>query len=127
MLALTDPMAIINGGVATTTVYDKIVQDQLVDAVMTNQGERIMHPTWGCNIQGLLYDPASSLERQDAASYIRDLLIHMVPRAIVMSVDVSVEQGAPNVVHIDIVYKTSNYSPASSVSVAVDTTAGVTQ
>ena len=51
----------------------------------------------------------------------------MVPRAIVMSVDVSVEQGAPNVVHIDIVYKTSNYSPASSVSVAVDTTAGVTQ
>jgi phage baseplate assembly protein W len=131
MITFSNPLSIINGTVSTTTDYDRIVKDQVIDAITTNQGERVMHPTWGCNIQSFLYDPASSLERQDAAAYIRDQLVHMVPRALIMSVDVHVGIDELNKVYIDIVFKPSNYAPASSVTVAVDVTntnpvAGVT-
>lgn len=123
MIAFSNPLSIIDGSIASSTNYDKIVRDQMIDAITTNQGERVMHPTWGCNIQGMLYDPASSLERNDAASYIRDLLVHMVPRALVMSVLVSVAPDELNKVYIDITYQTSNYSPVSSLSVSVNTAA----
>jgi phage baseplate assembly protein W len=122
MLAFSNPLSILNGSIGSTTTYDKIVRDQLVDAVTTNQGERVMHPTWGCNIQGMLYDPSSSLERNDAASYIQELLIHMVPRALILAVTVGVSAEEPNTVYIDISYKASTFSPASSVSIALDTT-----
>lgn len=123
MIAFLSPFQILDGTLATTTNYDKIVRAQLLDALTTNQGERVMHPTWGCDIQRRLYDPSSSLERNDAAAQIRNLLVHMVPRAIIMSVNVRVSDEEPNKVYIDLVYKASSYSPASSVSVAVDATA----
>lgn len=122
MIAYTNPLSILNGSIRTTDSYDKIVRDQLVDAITTNQGERVMHPDWGCDIQSVLYDPSSSLERQDTASYIRDRLIHMVPRALIRSVTVDVSDAEPNIVYIDIKYRTSSYTPESSVSVALDTT-----
>lgn len=123
MIAFSNPLSIINGSLASTTTYDKIVRDQLVDAVTTNQGERVMHPTWGCNILGMLHDPSSSLERNDTAAHIQELLIHMVPRALILGVMVRVGADAPNTVYIDISYKASTFSPAASVSVALDTTA----
>jgi phage baseplate assembly protein W len=122
MIAYTNPLSILNGSIRTTDSYDKIVRDQLIDAIATNQGERVMHPDWGCDIQSVLYDPSSSLERQDTASYIRDRLIHMVPRALIRSVTVDVSDAEPNIVYIDIKYRTSSYTPESSVSVALDTT-----
>lgn len=122
MLAFRSPLQILNGSMAATSNYDDIVRGQLLDALTTNQGERVMHPTWGCNIQQRLYDPASSLERNDVAAQIRNLLVHMVPRALILSVSVQVSDEEPNKVYIDLVYKASSYSPASSMSVAVDTT-----
>ena len=79
-----------------------------------------MNPDWGCNIQAVLYDPSSALERFDTASYIRDRLIHMVPRAIIKSVKVDVADSEPNVVYIEILYKSSSYSPEASIAVNLD-------
>ena len=121
MIAFTSPFTILNGTLASTDIYDKIVRAQLVDALTTNQGERVMHPTWGCNILAMLFDPSSSLERQDTAAYVRDQLIQMVPRAIIQSVSVNVSGVEPNVVYIDIRYKTSNYSPSTTVAVSLNT------
>ena len=67
MIAFSSPFSLSGGSVVTTNSYDKIVRDQLIDAVVTNQGERVMNPDWGCNIQAVLYDPSSSLERFDTA------------------------------------------------------------
>lgn len=122
MIAFSVPLHLTQGNPSITENYDKIVRDQLIDALATNQGERVMHPDWGCDIQSMLYDPSSALERQDTAAYIRDRLTHLVPRAIIKSVMVDVAIGKPNVVYIDVKYKTSSYSPESSVSVALDTT-----
>lgn len=121
MLAFVSPLAIEKGHISYTDNYEKIVRAQIIDALTTNQGERVMHPDWGCNIRGMLYDPSSELERQDTAAYIRDRLIHMVPRAIITGVSVNTVMGEPNVVYIDVRYKSSSYSPASTVTVGLDT------
>lgn len=123
MLAFANPLVVLNGSFVATNIYDKIVRDQLIDALMTNQGERVMHPTWGCNVQAMLFDPAHSLERLDLASYIRNQLVQMVPRALIQSVEVNVSEIEPNKVIIDILYKTSTFTPAQTVSASVDLTA----
>jgi hypothetical protein len=127
MIAFSSPFRILNGTPVSTTDYEKIVRDQLVDAVTTNQGERVMHPDWGCDIQAVLFDPASALERNDAAGYIRDRLIHMVRRALIKDVSVEVRDDAPNVVYIEIRYKTSNFSPETSVAVTLENESATTE
>lgn len=121
MLAFVSPLSLEKGYISYTDNYEKIVRSQIIDALTTNQGERLMHPDWGCNIRALLYDPSSELERQDTASYIRDRLIHMVPRAIITGVTVGTALGEPSVVYIDVRYKASSYSPVSTVTVGLDT------
>lgn len=128
MEALAIPLTFKSGAIASTTNYDVIVRQQLIDALTTNQGERVMRPDWGCDIQAILFDPSDSLERSDAASYIRDRLTNLVPRALVMAVEVKVADTQPNLVYIDVQYKTSNYSPATTLSVEMNTsTDGGTQ
>lgn len=124
MIAFVPPFMLRAGSVSSTTSYDQIVRDQLIDAITTNQGERVMNPEWGCNIQAVLYDPSSALERFDTAAYIRDRLIHMVPRALIKSVSVDVSDAEPNVVYIDILYKASSYAPESSLSMNIELTGG---
>jgi phage baseplate assembly protein W len=121
MIALSSPFSVsLKGSITTTVSYDKIVRDQLIDAITTNQGERVMNPDWGCNINAVLYDPSSSLERYDTASYIRDRLVGMLPRVIIRSVSVDVKDSEPNIVNIEIKYKASAFSPDSSISVGID-------
>jgi hypothetical protein len=120
MIAFSSPLKISNHTLKSTDNYDQIVRDQLIDALTTNQGERLMHPDWGCNIQSVLYDPASALERHDTAAYIRDRLVHLVPRALIKNVSVNVSEKQPNLVYIDISYKSSSYSTDSTVSVALN-------
>ena len=54
MRAFTCPLNILNGTLASTTSYDKIVRDQLINALTTNQGERVTHrpgaaTSWACS------------------------------------------------------------------------------
>lgn len=123
MKAFDVPLSIVNGTLAFTDSYDRIVRNQVIDALTTNQGERVMHPDWGCDIQSMLFDPSDSLERQDTAAYVRDRLIQFVPRSFINSVGVNVADATPNLVYIDVRYKSSSYMPASTVTVGLDTTA----
>ena len=54
-----------------TTTYDDIVRGQVIDALMTNQGERVLRPRYGCDIQAALFDPRDELVRKDAAGTIK--------------------------------------------------------
>lgn len=120
MKAFDVPLSIKNGTIAYTDNYDSIVKNQVIDALTTNQGERVMHPDWGCDIQSVLFDPSDMLERQDTAAYVRDRLVQFVPRSFIKSVLVDVSPSERNVVFIDIKYKASSYSPESSVTVGLD-------
>jgi phage baseplate assembly protein W len=123
MKAFDIPLSISNGTIYMTDNYDRIVRNQVIDAITTNQGERVMHPDWGCDVQSILFDPSDMLERQDTAAYVRDRLVQFVPRSFIKSVGVNVDQSEPNLVLIDIKYKSSSYMPESIVTVGLDTAA----
>jgi phage baseplate assembly protein W len=123
MKAFDIPLSIVNGSFKVTENYDRVVRNQVIDALTTNAGERVMRPDWGCDVQSFLFDPSDSLERQDTASYVRDRLIQFVPRSFIKEASVNVSETEPNVVLIDVKYKSSSYMPTSSVTVGLDTTA----
>jgi phage baseplate assembly protein W len=109
-----------------TTDYDQIVRGQIIDALMTNLGERKMRPRHGCDIQSALFDPSQELERSDAAGLIKARLGVLVPRALVRSVQIDAPgygsrnfAGVPGEVYITVQYRSTPYSQDSTVAVPV--------
>lgn len=97
-----------NGSLTECANYSNVVRSQVIDAVMTNLGERVMRPRYGCDFQAALFDPSDELVREDAASMIKTRLSALVTRAIVRSV--TVELGEPNTVIVTILYRPSLYA-----------------
>lgn len=120
MRAISYPFTV-RGSIRTTTNPDQIVRGQVIDAVATNQGERLMNPEWGCNLRAQVFDPSDTLVRSDLAGQIARKLPNFVPRATITRADLAVDPAEPNLVRVNIGYKASNYSPEASLSVPLDT------
>ena len=54
--------------------YEDLVRSQVIDALMTNQGERVFRPRYGCDVQAALFDPTDELVIKDAASRLKQAL-----------------------------------------------------
>lgn len=117
-----------DGKIKETTNYDQIVRGQVIDAVMTNQGERVMRPRYGCDIQSSLFDPTDELVRKDAAALIKNRLSSLVPRAYIREVSISIDDsttrsasvfsgGGQSLVLIDITYRSTLYDTDTTVSI----------
>ena len=130
MRALLYPFQLAPGGrLATTTDYGQIVRGQIIDALMTNLGERVFRPRYGCDIQAALFDPSDELVRRDAAGQIQNRLQQLVTRAIVRSVDVIINEGAatssvwapsePGTVIIKVIYRPALYATDQEIAVPV--------
>lgn len=130
MIALQYPFQVdLSGKLSTTTNYDQIVRGQMIDALMTNQGERVMRPRYGCDIQAALFDPQDELQRKDAASIIKNRITQLVVRAMVRSVSLSIEGAARNgsetvftgalesIIVIAVTYRSSLYATDTTLSV----------
>lgn len=102
---------------AVTSSYPEIVRGQVIDALMTNLGERVFRPRYGCDLQAALFDPTDELVRADAASLIKTRLEQLVTRALVRLV--SIDEGTPGSVVITVVYRASLYSTDTQVAVPV--------
>lgn len=116
------------GGPGVTETYDQIVRGQLIDALMTNLGERKMRPRHGCDIQSALFDPSQELERSDAAGLLKSRLAALVPRALVRSVEINAPgygskeffgDVEPGTVIISIQYRSTPYSEDANLAVPV--------
>jgi phage baseplate assembly protein W len=120
MRAIAYPFHIAPGGsLASTTDYNQIVRGQVIDALMTNLGERVMRPNYGCDIQAALFDPTDELLRRDAASMIKERLQQFVPRCMVRSVKVELEITKPFIVVVTVVYRPNLYSTDQVLNVPV--------
>jgi phage baseplate assembly protein W len=118
MKALMFPFRLDPRGVfAATTNYNEIVRGQVIDALMTNLGERQYRPRYGCDIQAALFDPTDELVRADTASIIKSRLEQLVTRALIRNV--SIAEGTPGTVVITIVYRASLYATDTTVAVPV--------
>jgi phage baseplate assembly protein W len=53
------------GGVTKTSDQSKIIQQKIIDALVTGPLERVMRPGYGANAYGLLYEPIDGLLEAD--------------------------------------------------------------
>lgn len=63
-----------NGGVARAVGENAVLRQQLLGMLMTNGGERIMFPKFGCNILGQIFDPIEELVSKSTADDIAEQL-----------------------------------------------------
>lgn len=117
MIAIDFPFRVSNGSIATTTDNDRVVRGQVIDVIVTNEGERLMRPQWGCNIQSTLFEPADALERSDMASYTKERVNALLPRAIVRDVVVENPAAERNLVFVKVAYKASQYTETQNVDI----------
>jgi phage baseplate assembly protein W len=109
--------------------YDDLVRGQVIDALMTNQGERVMRPRYGCDIQAALFDPTDELVRRDAAAMLKRRLEQFVTRAIIRSVSLDTAESVshysnlqwsdPSMVVITVVYRAALYATDTALTVPV--------
>jgi phage baseplate assembly protein W len=120
-VAITFPFHLdASGKPAITNSYEEVVRAQVIDALMTNQGERVFRPRYGCDVQAAIFDPSDELMRRDAGGQIRQRLEQLVPRCIVRDVKVEVPTSGPRgVIMITILYRPSLYSTDTSLTVPV--------
>jgi phage baseplate assembly protein W len=118
--ALLFPFSLAPGGkVADTSDYAQIVRGQVIDALMTNLGERVFRPRYGCDIQAALFDPSDELVRMDAAGQIKNRLEQLVTRAIIRSVTVTPADPEPGSVSIRVIYRPALYATDAEIAVPV--------
>lgn len=119
MKAIRFPFLVSSNSLQATTNYDEIVRGQVIDALMTNRGDRVFRADYGCDIQAALFDPSDLLVRADAANYIKERLQRLVPRCVVTSVLVESPDEEPGVIYISVVYRTSVYQNDQTLRVPV--------
>jgi phage baseplate assembly protein W len=127
MKAIHYPFNVTFGLVEPTRSYEDVVRGQVIDALMTNRGERVMRPRYGCDVQAALFDPQDELMRRDAASVLKERLSQYVPRAFIRDVKVEIslddprggifEPGAAGAVVISVTYRVSMYGTDTTVTV----------
>lgn len=116
--AIRIPFQIIGGRVQAANTYEEVVRGQVIDALMTNRGERVFRPMYGCDIQAALFDPRDELVRRDASRLISNRLESLVPRCTVTSVSIETPSEGP-LVYVTIVYRPSPLSSEVSLTVPV--------
>ena len=71
----------------------------------TNYGERLMRPTFGCNLKSLVYASINDATINLARQYTEDGLKRWEPRIDVLDVNVNVDSRALGVLQINISYR----------------------
>lgn len=120
-VALTFPFHLnASGKPAVTQSYEEVVRAQVIDALMTNRGERVFRARYGCDVQAAVFDPSDELMRRDAGSQLKNRLEQLVPRCIVRGVSVEIPTTGPRgYIIITIVYRPSVYSTDTTLTVPV--------
>jgi|TARA_R110002096_G_scaffold37730_8_gene104627 phage baseplate assembly protein W len=92
------PMNSTTGIFKLNYVTEDQVHTNLRNLVMTMKGERIMHPTFGCGLYELLYEPAIqgnlSLQATDA---VREAIAEWMPFVTINNVAVTFDGNVANV------------------------------
>ena len=75
--------------------------------LLTNKGERVMQPTFGSDLQRLLFEQYSDDLRDRIEESIREALGNWLPYVIVNEVFVIQNEGNPNLIEVSIEYSIS--------------------
>lgn len=93
-----------HGGIALTHEQDEI--EQAIHIILsTAPGERVMRPTFGCQLASLIFEPNNNRTAAQARRYVEQALGMWEPRITVTQVNVYPEPKAKNCLMIAIDYR----------------------
>jgi phage baseplate assembly protein W len=116
--SLDIPFRITPGGsFAVTSDYRRVVRNQLVDALMTNFGERLMQPKHGVDVQSRLFQLSDELKRADTAGVIARRIEALVDKVVVIGVEIELTPQKDGPVWIKVSYKPSEYDEVETLAV----------
>ena len=93
------------GGQAEMVQYEEDVRQAIVIILLTNNGERMMRPTFGAGLNSFLFEPVNPTTMAALKTRVEDALIDWEPRIDVISVSVAPSPNALSTVLIDITYR----------------------
>jgi phage baseplate assembly protein W len=85
--------------------YEESIRQSIWMILSTSPGERLMRPTFGSNLQDLVFRVNNAGLAGAAAGAARDALAVWEPRIDVLGVNAFADQANPNLLHIEINYQ----------------------
>ncbi|MBD1848317.1 GPW/gp25 family protein [Cyanobacteria bacterium FACHB-63] len=90
-------------GVELVSAEDDIWQSLYI-LLSTSLGERVMQPTYGCNLQELLFETLSPNVASNIKELIRTAILYHEPRIRLNRLDLSLSDQLEGVVNITVIY-----------------------
>ncbi len=85
--------------------YEESIRQSIWIILSTSPGERIMRPTFGSNLQALVFEINDSGLASSAASAVQNALTSWEPRIQLLDVSAFPDPDKPNLLHINISYQ----------------------
>jgi phage baseplate assembly protein W len=98
------PVDIDRTGGVSTSVFEESIRDSIFIILGTACGERIMRPTFGCDIHDLVFAPNNPNTCGLAAHYCEEALLKWEPRVAKVKAKARPSPDEPNKILIDIEY-----------------------
>lgn len=98
------PVDIDRTGGVSTSVFEVSIRDSIFIILGTACGERIMRPTFGCDIHDLVFAPNNPNTCGLAAHYCEEALLKWEPRIAKVKAKAKPSPDEPNKILIDIEY-----------------------
>ena len=93
------------GGQADMVQFEEDVRQAILIILLTNNGERMMRPTFGAGLNKFLFEPINPTTMSALQTRVHDALIDWEPRIDVIDVTVSASQKQSGTVLIEISYR----------------------
>lgn len=91
-----------DGGRAAMTAYEEDVRQAILIILLTDNGERLMRPTFGAGLNSFLFEPVNPTTLAALQQRVEDSLIDWEPRIDVIAVSASTAQDRPGTLLSDI-------------------------
>ena len=109
MRAIYLPLKFNNGKIATTTDFDTIIKQKIVDVLAVSKGERVMRPQYGVGAYGMLYTSIDPLVwadfKQEALLAIAEDISGVIIRDIQIASGDPRQLSEPTAVTITVTYQ----------------------
>jgi len=94
-----------DGGQAVMAQYEEDVRQAILVILQTNNGERLMRPTFGAGLNAFAFEPINPTTMAALQTRVENALIDWEPRIDVIAVSVTTSPSAIGTVLIDITYR----------------------
>jgi phage baseplate assembly protein W len=118
MTAIAVPFGVsgTNKGLGVTANLDVIARQEILDVIMTANGERVMRPTYGADARRSLFEPLDNLMMHDVITRITGVLKDTVKFSTIINVSAKTASSGESTLEISVSYITSAYQAVQTVS-----------